>query len=203
MSSKTLYHKIEIADRIGLELDALRNHVKATRGQGDSEYILKVIRRQRTLVLLGQVSMGIALGFHPTFSHSLTGWAPLVGGLLLEAIFLVLAKIRENMESATMSSMDSGTGWVIQKSNRDSGSGMLLVLRTSGSTLAMSSIIHHSWTNIVGRDQDGGYGIMRMSSLQPCEPRYLGHVFYNFALVFEKAQIQVLIFLAAAIGLIV
>jgi linoleoyl-CoA desaturase len=47
--------------------------------------------------------------------------------------------------------------------------------------------IHHTYTNIVGKDNDLGYGIMRVDEDQPWQPRYLVQPLWNFvnACIFE------------------
>ena len=42
---------------------------------------------------------------------------------------------------------------------------------------------HHTFTNIVGKDRDVGYGILRMSEDQPWHPYYLGNLLYAFLLM--------------------
>ena len=46
---------------------------------------------------------------------------------------------------------------------------------------------HHKFTNIVGRDNDLGWGIMRVDESQPWQPRHLAQPFVNFvtACIFE------------------
>ena len=38
--------------------------------------------------------------------------------------------------------------------------------------------MHHTYTNIVGKDRDIGYGILRMSEEEPWRPYYLGNPLY-------------------------
>ncbi len=42
--------------------------------------------------------------------------------------------------------------------------------------------IHHTYTNILGKDRDIGYGVLRMSEDEPWEPRWLGNPLYALAL---------------------
>ncbi len=46
---------------------------------------------------------------------------------------------------------------------------------------------HHTYTNIIGQDNDLGYGIMRVDEDQPWQPRYLVQPLWNFvnACIFE------------------
>ena len=43
--------------------------------------------------------------------------------------------------------------------------------------------MHHTYTNIVGKDRDIGYGILRMSEDQRWSPYYLGNPVYAFLLM--------------------
>jgi linoleoyl-CoA desaturase len=42
--------------------------------------------------------------------------------------------------------------------------------------------MHHTYTNVVGKDRDVGYGILRLSEEQNWSPYYLGNPVYNFLL---------------------
>ena len=46
---------------------------------------------------------------------------------------------------------------------------------------------HHKYTNIIGQDNDLGYGIMRVDEDQPWQPRHLAQPLWNFvnACIFE------------------
>ena len=43
--------------------------------------------------------------------------------------------------------------------------------------------MHHTYTNIVGKDRDVGYGILRMDDDQEWHPAYLGNPVYAFLLM--------------------
>jgi linoleoyl-CoA desaturase len=45
------------------------------------------------------------------------------------------------------------------------------------------NVVHHTWTNVIGKDPDVGYGIMRVTEAQPWEPRYLAQPLVNFLLM--------------------
>jgi linoleoyl-CoA desaturase len=40
--------------------------------------------------------------------------------------------------------------------------------------------LHHTYTNVLGKDNDLGYGIMRVDEEQPWHPMYLGQPLWNF-----------------------
>jgi len=47
---------------------------------------------------------------------------------------------------------------------------------TNGATL--HNYMHHTYTNVVGKDRDIGYGILRMSEDERWRPYYLGNPLY-------------------------
>lgn len=180
MDAKSIYHNRDIAEKIGHELDALRNQVMALRGSRDAAYIHRMIRWQRSLAVMGRVVMFASLAFHPSWAHSLAGWAPLIGGLGLGAFILGIAKILENMEIGH-NVLHGQWDWMGHPEIQ-SGLWEWDTACPSDQWKHSHNVVHHTWTNVVGRDRDIGYGIMRMSDLQPWSPRYLGQFFYNMAL---------------------
>ena len=49
------------------------------------------------------------------------------------------------------------------------------------------NVVHHTWTNVMGKDRDVGYEILRVNDEQPWKPVYLAQPFYNalLALLFQ------------------
>src|SRR3978361_576886 len=41
---------------------------------------------------------------------------------------------------------------------------------------------HHTYTNVLGKDRDVGYGLLRISEEQAWRPYYLGNTVYNLLL---------------------
>ena len=80
--------------------------------------------------------------------------------------------------SATTSCTASGTGCATRRSTPPPGSG------TSATPAEQwkhsHNEIHHTYTNIVGKDNDLGYGIMRVDEDQRWHPMYLAQPFWNF-----------------------
>ena len=87
--------------------------------------------------------------------------------------------------SGTTSCTASGTGCATRRSTRPPGTGTTRRRRSSGS--ARTTCTHHTYTNILGKDNDLGYGIMRVDEDQPWKPRYLVQPLWNFvnACIFE------------------
>ncbi|OYN97431.1 fatty acid desaturase family protein [Enemella evansiae] len=137
-------------DRIGAELDAIRAEVTADLGAEDAAYIRRIIRIQRSLELTGRVVL--------LFSILPPAW--LVGTAALS-----VAKILENMEIGH-NVLHGQWDWM-----RDDK-----IHSTTWDWDAISPVrqwqrshndTHHTWTNVLGRDEDLGYGIIRVDEKQP------------------------------------
>ena len=148
-------------ESFGSELDAIRQRVVADLGERDARYIRKVIRAQRGLEAAGRGLM--FAGFFPP------AW---LGGVAA----LSLSKILDNMEIGH-NVMHGQYDWM-----RDpdlSGKGFEWDTACPGEQWRHShNYMHHTHTNIVGKDRDIGYGVLRMSEDQPWHPYYLGNPLY-------------------------
>ena len=155
----------EQLEAFGQELDALRARVMADVGERDAEYITRVIRAQRGLEVAGRGLL--FLGFLPP------AW---IGGVAA----LSLSKILDNMEIGH-NVMHGQYDWMNDP-------------RLDGKTFEWDTAcpadqwrhshnyMHHTHTNIVGKDRDIGYGILRMSEDQRWRPYYLGNPIYALLL---------------------
>jgi fatty acid desaturase len=145
----------------GQELDAIRARVVADLGERDADYINKVIRTQRGLEIAGRGLL--FLGFLPP------AW---IGGTLA----LSLSKILDNMEIGH-NVMHGQYDWM--KDARLNGKTFEWDTACPGDQWRHShNYMHHTHTNIVGKDRDIGYGILRMSEEQRWHPYYLGNPLY-------------------------
>jgi len=151
----------EQLDSFGRELDAIRDRHLADRGKRDTEYIRKVIRAQRGLEVAGRGML--MLGFLPP------AW---LGGTAA----LSLSKILDNMEIGH-NVMHGQYDWT--------GDPALSSKEFEWDTACPSdqwrhshNYMHHTHTNIVGKDRDIGYGILRMSEDEEWRPYYLGNPVY-------------------------
>jgi len=148
-------------EAFGRELDALRARVVADLGERDVEYINSLIRAQRGLEVTGRGLL--FFGLLPP------AW---IGGTAA----LSLSKILDNMEIGH-NVMHGQYDWTGDE-------------RLNGKTFEWDTAcpadqwrhshnyMHHTHTNIVGKDRDIGYGILRMSEQQPWHPYYLGNPIY-------------------------
>src|SRR3954465_10192077 len=151
----------EQIESFGEELDAIRRRVLAGRGERDANYIRKVIRAQR----------GLEVG----------GRALLFAGILPPAWIagtaaLSLSKILDNMEIGH-NVMHGQFDWT--NDPKLSSKGFEWDTACPGDQWRHShNYMHHTHTNIVGKDRDIGYGILRMSEDQEWRPYYLGNPLY-------------------------
>jgi linoleoyl-CoA desaturase len=157
-------------EAIGAELDAIRQRVIASRGERDAAYIRRVIAAQRALELGGRVVL--------LAGKRRSAW-------WVGTVSLSLAKILENMEIGH-NVLHGQWDWMrdpkIHSStwDWDHSSPPEQWKRAHNDT-------HHKYTNIVGKDNDLGYGIMRVAEEQEWQPRHLAQPFWNFvtACIFE------------------
>jgi NADPH-dependent stearoyl-CoA 9-desaturase len=151
----------EQLDAFGDELDAIRARVVADLGERDAEYINGVIRAQRGLEVAGRGLL--MLGFLPP------AW---LGGTTA----LAVSKILDNMEIGH-NVMHGQYDWM--KDARLNGKTFEWDTACPGEQWRHShNYMHHTHTNIVGKDRDIGYGVLRMSEDQPWNPYYLGNPVY-------------------------
>jgi NADPH-dependent stearoyl-CoA 9-desaturase len=160
----------EQLERFGEEIEAIRQRVLARRGQSDVDYIRGVIRAQRGLEVAGRALLWAGV-FPPAW---LAGTAT-----------LSLSKILDNMEIGH-NVMHGQYEWT----NDPKLSGKRFEWDTAcpaDQWRHSHNYMHHTHTNVVGKDRDIGYGILRMSEDQPWRPYYLGNPLWAalLALLFE------------------
>ncbi|MDT7733412.1 MAG: NADPH-dependent stearoyl-CoA 9-desaturase, partial [Mycobacterium sp.] len=149
-------------EKLGKELDAIHDEVFADLGDRDRAYIKKVISVQRQIIVAGRV---LLLG-----SRSKTAW-------VLGTACLGMAKILENMEIGH-NVMHGQWDWMndpdIHSSVWDWDTAS-----TAESWRHSHNFIHHTYTNIRGKDKYLGYENMRIDPQQKWKPPYQGQFFYN------------------------
>ena len=149
--------------RLGEELDAIRQRVLADLGETDAAYIRKVVKWQRTFEVVGR-----ALFYLPP------AWP-------LAVASLSVSKILDNMEIGH-NVMHGQYDWM-----GDPGLSSRMYewdnVCPSEQWKYSHNYLHHTFTNILGKDRDIGYGILRMDEDQPWRPYYLGNPVYAFLLM--------------------
>jgi fatty acid desaturase len=155
----------EQLDQIGRELDAIHDEVKAELGDRDRRYIVSMIEMHRRLVVLGRIVL-LASRYRPAW--------------LLGTSLLSLAKILENMEIGH-NVMHGQWDWMndpqINSSTWDWDSAS-----TPEAWKHSHNYVHHTYTNVRGKDHDLGYEIMRIDPHQRWHPVYLLQPLYNLVL---------------------
>ena len=160
----------EQIDSFGEELDAIRQRVLADRGEHDANYIRRVIRAQRGLEAAGRGLLWAGV-FPPAWIAGTTA--------------LSLSKILDNMEIGH-NVMHGQYDWT----NDPALAGKKFEWDNAcpaDQWRHSHNYMHHTHTNIVGKDRDIGYGVLRMSEDQPWTPYYLGNPLYAtlLALLFQ------------------
>ncbi|MCD2105339.1 acyl-CoA desaturase [Rhodococcus erythropolis] len=156
----------EQIEEIGVELDQLRARIVADLGDVDREYIYRLIKVQRGFEVAGRGLM--YLGFLPPF------WLAGVGALSI-------SKILDNWEIGH-NVMHGQYDWM-----REPGlSSQVFEWDTvcpADQWKHSHNFLHHTYTNIAGRDRDIGYGIIRIDESQKWHPYYLGNPLYSLVLM--------------------
>jgi linoleoyl-CoA desaturase len=153
----------EDIENIGAELDAIRQEVLDTRGERDSAYIRKVIDTQRKLEL-GSRAVLLASMFPPAW--------------IVGTVGLSIAKILENMEIGH-NILHGQWDWM-RDPKIHSTTWEWDNVSPAAQWKHSHNEIHHTYTNVVGKDNDLGYGIMRVDEDQPWSPMLLGQPLWNF-----------------------
>ena len=152
----------EQVEELGRRLDAIRERIVADRGERDAAYINDVIRKQRWLEIGGR-----ALLFAGVLPPA---W-------LAGTAMLSVAKILENMELGH-NVMHGQWDWM-RDPKIHSTTWEWDTMSTSEMWKHSHNYLHHTYTNVVGKDRDVGYGILRMSDEQRWNPYYLGNPLWN------------------------
>ncbi len=150
-------------EALGRELDAIRQQVFDSRDERDAAYIRTVIAWQR----------GLEMGSRAVLLFSLFPPAWVLG-----TVGLSVAKILENMEIGH-NVMHGQWDWMrdpkihSQAWEWDNATPSDLWKHSHNE-------LHHTFTNVLGRDNDLGYGIMRVDEDQRWYPAYLLQPLWNF-----------------------
>jgi linoleoyl-CoA desaturase len=158
-------------EAFGSALDAIRNEVMQSRGEPDRRYILRLIAVQRWLALSGRFAILASVGFHPTWGHAASGWLPFACILILGTLLLALAKILENMEIGH-NVLHAQWDWM-KDVNVQSSTWEWDMACPSDQWKHSHNFVHHTFTNVLGKDRDIGYGMLRMTEGQRWHPFYL------------------------------
>ena len=164
--SQTIPLTDEQVEQLGHELDAIKARLVDSLGAEDRDYIYNVIKAQRAFEVGGRAAL--MLSALPPF------W-------LLGTAALSVSKILDNMEIGH-NVMHGQYDWM-----RDPA---LNSKKFEWDTACPSdqwryshNYMHHTFTNIVDKDRDIGYGVLRMDESQKWNPYYLGNPLWAFLLM--------------------
>ena len=153
-------------EALGKEFDAIHDEVYSDLGDRDRRYIVSMIEMHRRLAVLGRVLL--------LFSRHRPTW---IAGTTANS----LAKILENMEIGH-NVMHGQWDWMndpyIHSSSWDWDTAS-----TAEAWKHSHNYVHHTYTNIRGKDKDLGYEIMRIDPHQKWHPVYLAQPVYNVLLM--------------------
>jgi NADPH-dependent stearoyl-CoA 9-desaturase len=153
-------------EELGKELDALHDEVFNDLGETDARYIRNMIKLQRRLA---PMSRGVLL-----FSRFKPAW-------LLGTVGLSVAKILENMEIGH-NVMHGQWDWM-NDPNIHSSTWDWDTASPAAAWKHSHNYVHHTFTNVIGKDKDVGYEIMRIDARQPWHFPYLFQPLYNVLLM--------------------
>ncbi len=157
-------------EALGREFDAIRQDIEESRGAEDAAYIGRIISAQRRLMVAARLTL-FASAFPPAWVAGTT--------------MLAAGKILENMEIGH-NVMHGQWDWM---NDPEIHSGTWEWDNTCPAEQWKHShnFVHHTFTNVLGKDNDVGYGILRVTSEQKWHPVNLGQPVYNalLALLFE------------------
>jgi fatty acid desaturase len=161
MSSAASHLTPEQLEAFGEQLDAIRARVVADLGVRDAEYIERVVRVQRGLEIAGRGLLFVA--FLPP------AW-------IAGTAALSLSKILDNMEIGH-NVMHGQYDWM-KDPRLDSKTFEWDTVCPAEQWRHSHNYMHHTFTNIVGKDRDIGYEVVRMSEDQPWHLSSLGNPLY-------------------------
>ncbi len=141
-------------ESLAAELDAIRRDVEESLGERDARYIHRTIAAQRGLEVLGRSLLAFG-------SKRLVWWAG--------AGTLALAKIIENMEIAH-NVLHGQWDWMNDPEIHSSTWEWDMVGAAKHWRIT-HNVAHHKYTNVLGMDDDVGYGVLRVTRDERWKPR--------------------------------
>jgi fatty acid desaturase len=156
----------EQIEELAKEFDAIHDEVYEDLGDRDRRYIVSMIEMHRRLAVLARVLL-LGSRYRPLWAAGMTANS--------------MAKILENMEighNVLHGQWDWMNDPYIHSSTWDWDTAS-----TSEAWKHSHNYVHHTYTNIRGKDKDLGYEIMRIDPHQKWNPVYLAQPVYNVLLM--------------------
>ncbi|MBU3063464.1 acyl-CoA desaturase [Nocardia sp. NEAU-G5] len=152
-------------ETLGHELDTIRRTVELSLGENDAKYIRRSIRAQRILETAGRATLFAG--------KRRTAW-------LAGTAMLAVAKIIENMELGH--NISHGQWDWMNDPEIHSTTWEWDMTGTSGQWKRAHNYSHHTYTNMLGKDEDLGFGILRMTRDEQWRPVHLIQPLANLVL---------------------
>jgi fatty acid desaturase len=152
-------------ESLGDELDAIRRDVEESRGARDAAYIRRTIGFQRLLEVGARLLIGR--------TRTTTGW---VAG----TVALAFAKTVENMEIGH--NVSHGQWDWMNDPEIHSTTWEWDMVALSSQWRYSHNYRHHVFSNVIGMDDDLGFGVMRVTQEQPWKPRFILQPLQNLLL---------------------
>jgi fatty acid desaturase len=140
-------------ESLGYELDAIRRDIEESLGERDAAYIRRTIMFQRTLDVAARLIIGC--------SRSRKGW-------LLGAAALAFAKSVENMEIGH--NVGHGQWDWMNDPEIHSSTWEWDMVAVSSQWRYSHNYRHHMFSNVLGVDDDLGFGVLRVTRDEPWQP---------------------------------
>jgi NADPH-dependent stearoyl-CoA 9-desaturase len=149
-------------ENLAYELDTIRQDIEDSRGDRDARYIRRTIAGQRALEVAGRLMLAAS-------SRRSAWWAG--------TVTLGVAKIIENMEVGH-NVMHGQWDWM-NDPEIHSSTWEWDMSGASKHWRFTHNFMHHKYTNILGMDDDVGYGLLRVTRDRKWKPFNLGNLLYN------------------------
>ena len=156
----------ETIERFGKALEDVRTETMAKVGADDARHIRRMIAIQRSCEIAARILM--VMGFI----------SPLLW--VLAVLLLGLAKILDNMEIGH-NVMHGQYDWM-NDPNINSRKFEWDIAGDAGSWKRYHNHEHHTYTNVIGKDRDFGYGTFRLSDDLPWRPKNRFQIFHYLGL---------------------
>lgn len=140
-------------ENLTVELDAIRRDVEDSLGERDARYIRRTIAAQRGLEVAGRVLLAFG-------SRRSARWAG--------TAVLALAKIIENME-ISHNVLHGQWDWM-NDPEIHSTTWEWDMVGAAKHWRVTHNVAHHDYTNVLGMDDDVGYGVLRVTRDEPWRP---------------------------------
>ena len=167
------------------EIETIRRDVFRDLGEKDERHLRRMLRLRGRLEYGGRAIIVASLPFHPDWALAFGSWTIFMAVITLGALTLAAGKILDNMEIGH-NVMHGQWDWLRDPDVR---------ARTwewdnacpSEQWRNFHNVIHHDWTNVLGKDRDLGFGALRVHPNQRWRPSRLAQPLSSaiLALFFE------------------